>query len=81
MLHPIPPGIAWGCRCTCIPLRADDEADRQALVRQQNKVAALEGQLAGLKVGGGDSASGTLKSHCLACIFLQDAYWFLAGMV
>lgn len=33
-------------------LRADDEADRQALVRQQNKVAALEAQLAGLKVGG-----------------------------
>jgi len=33
-------------------LRADDEVDRQALVRQQNKVAALEAQLAGLKVGG-----------------------------
>jgi hypothetical protein len=30
--------------------RADDEADRQALVRQQNKVAALEAQLAALKV-------------------------------
>jgi hypothetical protein len=31
---------------------ADDEADRQALVRQQNKVAALEAQLAALKVCG-----------------------------
>lgn len=30
--------------------RADDDADRQALVRQQNKVAALEAQLAALKV-------------------------------
>lgn len=31
-------------------LRADDEADRQALLRQQNKVAALEAQLGALKV-------------------------------
>jgi hypothetical protein len=30
--------------------RADDDADRQALIRQQNKVAALEAQLASLKV-------------------------------
>jgi hypothetical protein len=30
--------------------RADDEPDRQALLRQQNKVAALEATLAGLKV-------------------------------
>lgn len=30
--------------------RADDDADRQAVVRQQNKVAALEAQLASLKV-------------------------------
>ncbi|KAF8055598.1 SYP52 [Scenedesmus sp. PABB004] len=31
-------------------IRADDDADRQALVRQQQKVAALEAVLAGLKV-------------------------------
>ncbi|WIA20273.1 hypothetical protein OEZ85_006106 [Tetradesmus obliquus] len=31
-------------------IRADDESDRQALQRQQNKVAALEATLAGLKV-------------------------------
>lgn len=37
--------------CCAVLCRADDEADRQALVRQQNKVAALEAQLATLKVG------------------------------
>lgn len=38
--------------CCAVLCRADDEADRQALVRQQNKVASLEAQLATLKVGG-----------------------------
>jgi hypothetical protein len=34
----------------CLSCRADDESDRQALLRQQNKMAALEVILAGLKV-------------------------------
>jgi hypothetical protein len=36
--------------CCALLERADDDADRQALVRQQNKVAVLEAQLASLKV-------------------------------
>lgn len=63
--------------CLCVPLccavlcRADDEADRQALVWQQNKVAALEAQLATLKVG--LSAAPGCQQHSKAGIALGPA--------
>jgi hypothetical protein len=41
---------AYAPCCDVLCCRADDDVDRQALVRQQNKVAALEAQLAALKV-------------------------------